>query len=331
MDKRNAPVVSVIIPTFNSASYIQNVFECLQTQSFRKFEVIFVDDGSIDSTIDLINEFILTIDVPVTIERQKHLGVSEARNMGIKLSSGEFITFMDADDIMQTSHLKTLSDLCVQNGADFALSLFSREGGVTENPDTKGTWRIVSERETERIICGRNSVMGFVWNKMYVRSIIINNKLCFDKCLNNMEDLIFNLTYLRFAKRVLLSSSRTYVYKTNKQGTVNGGRSFGTTFKIKWIKEIRDYRSVLKFLETDYPAGYTEFLPLATWEFNFIRLLIRESGSLDKYRDLYSSLTKFSRIHSGDIVKSRDVSFYKKTFFLISLIFPTIARIVPKK
>jgi glycosyltransferase involved in cell wall biosynthesis len=112
LKNKSSPYFSVIIPCYNVAESIYPTFECLTRQSFKDFEVIFVNDGSIDSTQDLLESFSLS--QKIVIIKQYNKGLGAARNVGIKASSGKFISLLDADDIWEDNKLKMVYDYLQQ-------------------------------------------------------------------------------------------------------------------------------------------------------------------------------------------------------------------------
>ena len=94
------PKVSVIIPTYNQAKFIAEAIQSVLNQTFRDFEVIVIDDGSADNTPEIVSAF------PVIYSRQEHQRPPAARNRGIKISCGEYISFLDSDDVLLENALE---------------------------------------------------------------------------------------------------------------------------------------------------------------------------------------------------------------------------------
>ena len=97
------PLISVIIPVFNGEKFIKNLLEHLNTQQYRNFEIIVVDDGSTDNTAKIIQNF-----TNVSYTYQENAGPAAARNSGLKLAKGVFIAFLDCDDLWPETHLASL-------------------------------------------------------------------------------------------------------------------------------------------------------------------------------------------------------------------------------
>jgi glycosyltransferase involved in cell wall biosynthesis len=100
------PKVSVIIPTYNCAQYITEAIESVLNQTYKDFEIIVVDDGSTDNTNEILRSYIEK--KKIRYFYQENSGVSSARNMGVRVSQGEYISFLDSDDFWEVNHLQQL-------------------------------------------------------------------------------------------------------------------------------------------------------------------------------------------------------------------------------
>lgn len=109
--------ISVIVPVYNVEKYIKRCIKSVLTQSFVDFELIIVIDGSSDNCAKICEEYAL-MDQRIQIIHQKNLGVSFARNNGVRLSNGEYVSFIDSDDYIDIDYLFKLYDVCVHKGAE---------------------------------------------------------------------------------------------------------------------------------------------------------------------------------------------------------------------
>ena len=110
------PKVSVVIPTYNRAHLIRRAVQSVFDQNWRDLEVIIVDDGSIDGTVDVVRELQASSELPFRVEvLPKNLGVSAARNRGIMIAEGEFVAFLDSDDIWKPEKLEKQIDFLSKN------------------------------------------------------------------------------------------------------------------------------------------------------------------------------------------------------------------------
>lgn len=105
----SSPLVSVIIPVFNVEAYLKECLDSIINQTFSNIEIICVDDGSTDSSADILKEY-STRDNRITIITKENGGLSSARNAGIDIANGEYITFLDSDDYLETNAIQQLYD-----------------------------------------------------------------------------------------------------------------------------------------------------------------------------------------------------------------------------
>ena len=110
MDFNNRPKVSIIMPVYNSAQYIRATLDQIRKQDYPNYEVILIDDGSSDDTIEIVEQYSW-----VVLKTQNHLGVAEARNLGLHSATGNFIAFIDSDDFIDANYLSLLMDPFLTN------------------------------------------------------------------------------------------------------------------------------------------------------------------------------------------------------------------------
>ena len=107
------PLVSVIVPTYNNEKYLANCLNSLLAQTFQDFEIIDIDDGSTDQTTKLLETY--KANPHIRVHTQPNSGISAARNQGLKLSRGQFISFVDSDDCVNPNFLEKLIAPLLQN------------------------------------------------------------------------------------------------------------------------------------------------------------------------------------------------------------------------
>ena len=116
----SAPLVSIIVPVFNAIPFLRNTVNSILNQTFSDFELVLIDDGSTDGSSDICDEYVLS-DNRVKVIHQINTGVSAARNRGISVAKGRFVTFIDADDLVHPSLIETLYAALIDNDADFSM------------------------------------------------------------------------------------------------------------------------------------------------------------------------------------------------------------------
>lgn len=204
MDKIN---VSVIVPVFNSSQYIGATLDSIINQDFDSFEIIVIDDGSTDDSLDIITEKLSTTNIPNKIIHQENQGVSSARNKGIESSNGDYLVFVDSDDYITPNHLSEL-----YNGeTDFSLiQIIKKEGNIISKPHAYSQ-SIISTKEFIEMELKMQIPFNFV-QLMYKSDIIKNNSIKFPSDYIYGEDTYFALVALSYGDKVAISNEVTYHY-----------------------------------------------------------------------------------------------------------------------
>ena len=199
--------VSVIVPVFNCSEYIGAALDSIINQDFDSFEIIVIDDGSSDNSLEIINNKLIDIDIPNTVFHQENQGVSAARNKGIELSNGDYLVFVDADDYIKQNHLKEL-----YNGkTDFSLiQIVKKEGNNISKPHVYSQ-EIISAKEFIEMELKMQIPFNFV-QLMYKSDIIKNNFIKFSTDYIYGEDTYFALIALSYGDMIAISNEVTYNY-----------------------------------------------------------------------------------------------------------------------
>lgn len=113
-------LVSVVIPAYNTGKYIANIIEAVKSQTYENLEIVIVDDGSKDNTVEIAGQLLKDYDKPWQIIKSKNGGVSSARNIGIKVSKGDWVICPDSDDYIDPQMIEILYKAAVQNDAQCA-------------------------------------------------------------------------------------------------------------------------------------------------------------------------------------------------------------------
>lgn len=199
--------VSVIIPVYNCARYIGNTLNSVINQDFRDFEIIVIDDGSTDNSLQVINETLKGCDVSYKIIHQENGGVSVARNRGIDVSSGDYLVFVDGDDYIKPNHLSQL----YYGIEDFGLIQFVKKDGDTLSVPDHFDFEYISTEEFIRKELKMEILFNF-FQLMYKADIIKNNNVRFTPGVVYGEDTEFALKALIHGRRIHVSNEVTYYY-----------------------------------------------------------------------------------------------------------------------
>ncbi len=212
------PKISVIIPVYEVERYLRRCLDSVIAQTFTDWEAICVDDGSMDDSGKILDEYAAR-DKRFRVIHKENAGVSAARNDGIKLARGEFVHFMDSDDFIDPDYYEKMIDALVRAGADAAVS-----GFVTNVKYTKGLryrrTRVV--RNTFKIFKRTNALSdGYVWRYVFSKKFLSDCGISFPVGMLTMEDMNFLLQILVRMRVLVVVPDVLYHYMFNDLSLLN--------------------------------------------------------------------------------------------------------------
>lgn len=197
---------SIIIPVYNTQDFLHNCIDSVLAQTYTDFELLLINDGSTDNSAVICNQY-ANSDKRINVVHKKNGGVSSARNIGINISKGEYIWFIDADDWVEPHALDMVFKLLKKdNRYLYAFSynnIYLDKNIVVSSLDE--TLDINIKTETLKY----NAIVVYFFN----REIILKNQLYFDENMRYAEDIEFVMKYLFIVKKVSYSSDIIYNYR----------------------------------------------------------------------------------------------------------------------
>jgi glycosyltransferase involved in cell wall biosynthesis len=295
-------LVSVVVPIYNVEEYLSRCIDSIIRQSYENIEIILVDDGSPDNSGVICDNY-AEQDSRITVIHKSNGGLSDARNAGIDISNGEYITFIDSDDFIDEKYIEILLGLCVNNGSDIAQCRFekgNKDHFVSKQYTNKSVifdrYEALKTRQTKIIACA----------KLYKRSLFLKYRFPINK-INEDEFTIYKLIYE--SNKIALTDDVLYYYYDNGQSIMNS--------KEKMIKLhfIEAYQERLNFFEERQEQ---ELYDITVREF-VLRLLLKYIYFYN-YKDtrklLYDYFNKLYKV----AIKSRNIALsYKGLFFIFSV------------
>ena len=216
MNYTPTPKVSVIVPVYNAARYIERCVNSLLAQSFTNFELVIIDDGSLDDSLTICQQ-LCGKDSRIRLIGTTNAGASAARNRGIDESRGQYIVFCDADDFAGREYL---ADFFTVKHDKTALviqypSHFYEDSNTTVPPTMTPRTGIYDIGPGLNL--GRLLHNGYPFGKLYDAKIIRENGLRFNPAISYKEDLIFMLEYLRHVETIAVAAGAEYRYCVHAQ------------------------------------------------------------------------------------------------------------------
>jgi glycosyltransferase involved in cell wall biosynthesis len=210
---------SVIVPVYNTADYIEACIQSLLDQDQPDFEIIVIDDGSTDSSAQILRE-VADRDERLRVYRQENSGQGTARNFGLAEARGVFVAFVDSDDVVApdlfSRAAKHLSDPEL-DVVSFGIVFRDPAGRTVATRVTSATFQSTGDTIFLDSMLDRN-FLSVVWNKIYRRSLLVENKISFPK-LRAYEDSVFSRNVARHARKVLYMEDQLYFALTRNDST----------------------------------------------------------------------------------------------------------------
>lgn len=247
--------VSIIIPMYNAEKSVKRCLKSALKQTYKNIEIICINDGSKDSTAEIVASICKT-DTRVVLINKENGGVSSARNLGIEKATGYYIQFLDVDDALeQNATERMVEEMSVKN-VDIVICGYHNIDKTIEVSLPEKTLGF-SEVIEDFIPLYQSTYLNPPWNKMYIRENIVEK---FPAEMSLGEDLVFNLCYLRKCEKIRIISDMVYVY------TVGQPDSLTSKYNNNAVECLENkIKCVLGFLSYDVKDNMPETLADNFW------------------------------------------------------------------
>lgn len=259
--------ISVIVPVYNCEKYLERCLESIVFQTLHDIEIIIINDGSSDNSGKVAEKFLP--DKRVIYIKQENKGQGAARNKGLTLAKGKYVSFIDSDDYIDNDFLEKLYKAAVKNDADITAASIIRKYETFEK------WRVLYERHS--VITDKNKMFeavkypeqSYVWNKIYKRSFLVENMFQFQEGVF-YEDIYALLNLLLGAKKLVVVPDTNYYYMVNdKTSTVKSKK----TPKKETDRYNNQKMSIKKIIENGIKINRSEYF-IKKHEYSFLGLPI---------------------------------------------------------
>ena len=241
--------ISVVVPAYNVEKYIEKTLKSIVNQTLREIEIIVINDGSTDDTLSIIKRLMLE-DKRIILINKKNGGVSQARNDGIKIAKGEYVSFIDGDDWIEEDFFKDSYKYGSENNLDIVMS-----DAYLDYFRRKKT-KYLKELEVQKIISGeeylkqlyKNNCLKVVWNKIVKREIFIENDLFFLENVPSGEDM--NLTIkLGYVVSKIGKINKAYYHYIQYPQSVTKQKTSNKIYPF--LKSFDDIRNFIKKIDSN--------------------------------------------------------------------------------
>lgn len=233
-------LITVIVPVYNVEKYLEDCIKSIINQTYANIEIILVDDGSTDGSLNICKQY-ATEDSRITIIQQENYGVSCARNKGIEIAKGNYITFVDSDDWIETEFVETLYNETKEKEADVVICGYNRVIGENkEKIHFEGKKHDFNSNDYFIKVLNPQTGFGFCHMKLIKRKCI--DKVRFDEGLTVGEDALFNMEIAKNINKAILIEKRLYNYRINENSVV---KKFDNNYAQKYLRFIQKIQSYI--------------------------------------------------------------------------------------
>lgn len=216
-------MISIIIPIYNAEKYLSQCIDSILADRGVELEVILVNDGSTDSSLEICKKYESDYSDIVKVFSKENGGVSSARNYGIDMARGEYITFVDADDTLTKDALSGFKMVMEKKSLDmatFGIWGFKENGVISKITPPSVVISTTKELANEYVAIEKSEALNSMSAKLYKTSIIKENNIRFNENISILEDTSFVYSYLKHCTQMVFSGICTYLYRQDNPCTL---------------------------------------------------------------------------------------------------------------
>lgn len=300
--------VSVIVPVYNVECYIRDCIDSILSQTFIDFELILVDDGSLDRSGEICDEYAKK-DRRIRVFHKENGGVSCARNLGIEHATGEWLCFIDSDDIIEPTYLE---DFAVCGNYDIVMQGYKVM--VNDTVTARYNFKQCDSKCFDYIIgyAEKNNILNSPCFKLYRADIVKEHKILFETKTSFGEDHLFTLNYLQNVDSAFFSEKEGYIYRYSGNESLTN-RALPLSELDFYTRKTKEYHELL-----DKKFNNQAIHEIFMWRYydNLIRLIrtsINASIGPSKFGD-------YIKAHRGSIDIPRQYFSYCSRFVLFVIL-----------
>lgn len=284
-------LVSIIIPVFNCENYLEKCLESIQNQSYKNWECICIDDGSSDSSKEIVNTFV-NKDSRFSYFYQDNSGPSAARNAGLEKASGEYIVFVDSDDYIDVNYIDLLYSEIKNSNSDVCCCGYTY---ISENETYKqNDYLDTTNSKEDFLIKLFTKTGGTVCSKIYKKDIIDSKKIRFHNEYRLCEDQLFALEFFCNSDSFFTIDTYGYYYNKGNDNSIVSNSDFDA-----WLNQIQ---------LIDHMESYMKSL-------NINQRIIDKVIQLKFQNTLFNLMSRAIKISDDKVeylLSNRDIGFYLK-------------------
>jgi len=274
MDERENqnPFVSLIIPAYNAAPFIETTVHSVLQQTYQNWELLIVNDGSTDSTVDLISAYI--DDARVRIFNKENTGVSDSRNTGLKYTTGEYVVFLDADDVLYENFLEKRVEALTLH-PEYAMCCSYTRVIDAGGKSLSGMLRGSSENMLQEVMNYDLDVITCPSNYMIRRKFLMDHTLGFNATLQSTADRFFLIQASFHGKCFLIENDAWLLYRKHFQSMSNYLTTDLVQDKIRYLELVRQLKNIPSSLKRSFIYKTSFYIGGAFWKLKIFQSFLK--------------------------------------------------------
>ena len=271
-------LVSIIIPIYNSEKYLRECIESIKSQTYRNIEILCVDNGSTDQSLNILKECEKT-DNRVKVLKINQKGVSKARNIGITNANGKYIMFVDSDDIIEKNTVEKLMNITISQDSDMVIctnnliNARGKERKLNFSIEYSNKDNLVQKEKEKTFEYMYKKGIGIqIWNRIVKRKILIENNISFNENMTYDEDMFFSWECVINSSVINIINEQLYKYRLTKNSAI---MKYHDNLYEKYEEAFTNIRKQLEI--KDYNEKYIDEIINKIYDEKVKNLIIMES------------------------------------------------------
>lgn len=302
--------VSIIIPVYNVEKYLEKCLNSVINQTFKNIEIIIVNDGSTDKSLDIIKKF-MHQDKRIVLINKKNEGPSAARNSGLKIARGKWIQYIDSDDWIEINYIEKVYEFADKNSLDIVSTKYyiNYESGKEEIKKMYHKKEINSSSEYLKEFF-ENFESPSLWNRFIKKEIYTKNNLFSNEKISLGEDLYITPKLFYFSKKIGFLNKEFYHYRQNSESITHTKKS------LKMIQVFNVFTDLDNFF-SKYDSKYLDFLYVYSKDHILGFLLMKPYFFENNYREACKKFIKW--VNDSRFEKNKE-KFSKKARYIAKIV-----------
>ena len=295
-------IVSIVVSIYNTDKYLSECINSLINQKYKEIEILLIDDGSTDSSKNICKEYLIK-DSRIVYIHKDNSGVSSTRNLGIEKAKGEFIVFVDSDDIVDSNYINMLIDSHEEHSLSVCRLITFKDKLSKANNANYDCFSLSKSNFIELYNIG---ILNTPCCKLFEKKIIDRYNIKFNEKITLGEDLLFNFSYLKVIKKIKVVNLKLYYYR------FHGSNSLTTSY----IHNAKDIQLMLLDEITEYFKEITNYKTLNNLRMERI-ISIVDNELKNNNISFYKRYINARKVLSDKEIKKR-IKDYKKDYSKIN-------------